>query len=166
MMKRKMRFVITGMFLSFVALFAYACEGHTPDYAKGSVILLMGVPGIDSLYPDSVVFRSADGLDSVVAMGSDTIDSASGTQGWYSEVMYGSGILPFTGDGYISFTIDTVHFEIPVNFETGYFRWDEIKIGGDNAIFGLKNGDSYPLPIGVSGVDSIYCWHSSSVMVE
>lgn len=165
-MERIVRFFVTVSALAFVSLFFYACEGQTPDYAKGSVILLMGVPGIDSLYPDSVVFRSADGLDSVVAVGSDTIDSASGTQGWYSEVMYGSGMLPFTGDGYISFTIDSVHFEIPVNFEAGYFRWDEIKIGGDNALFGLENGDSYPLPIGVSGVDSIYCWHSSRVMAE
>lgn len=165
MMKRKMRFIIMGMFLSFVALFVYACEGRTSEDATSYISFYMGVSGIDHLYPDSIVFRSADGLDSVVAVGSDTIDSASGKEGWYSSVGYAITRVPFAGDGYISFTIDSVHFEIPSYFNTGYCRIVNIKIGGDNALFGLTKGDSYPLPTGLAGVDSIYYWAWEHVVV-
>lgn len=64
--------------------------------------------------------------------------------------------LPFDGVGLVAFSIDSIHFELPAEFKPGYRFAMTLKIGGSNTYFGNPVENSYPLSIGVAGVDSLY----------
>ncbi|OIP51845.1 MAG: hypothetical protein AUK31_03945 [Fibrobacteres bacterium CG2_30_45_31] len=128
----------------------------TPDYASARILFYTGVSGTDSLYPEKVILRNADRSDSVIIMKDDSVGLPDIETDWFSEKIYDMEELPFDGDGFVEFSIDSIQFELPAEFKTGYRFAMTLKIGGSNTYFGHPVENSYPLPIGVAGVDSLY----------
>lgn len=159
-MRNKVKLLSTGLTLILLSLISYACDAHNADEATSYISFYTGAPELDSLFPDNVTLRSANDKDSVIILNSGNISSASGESGWYSTTMFYASSLPFDGEGFIVFTIDSLVFEIPTQFNFGFCRNAIIKIGGDNRLSTLAQGKSLPLPVGIQGTDSLYYWLS------
>lgn len=159
-MRNKVQILSTGLVLIFLSLLSYACDAHNADEATAYVSFYTGALELDSLFPDKVTLRSANNQDSVIILNSGHISSASGESGWYSTTIFYASSLPFNGDGFIVFTIDSLLFEIPTQFNSGFCRNATIKIGGENKLSSLTQGKSLPLPVGIQDADSLYYWLS------